>query len=48
MAKSKRKPDDKAQSERFKEKAREIEADETGEVFEEAFKKIAPPKEKSS
>lgn len=44
MAKPKRKQDDKAQSERFKKKARELEADETGDEFERAFKKIIPPK----
>jgi len=31
-------------SRRFKETARELEADETGESFERAFKKIVPPK----
>ncbi|MES0139240.1 hypothetical protein NKJ88_30515 [Mesorhizobium sp. M0016] len=33
----------KEQSERFKEAARELEADETGEAFERAFEKIAKP-----
>jgi hypothetical protein len=36
------KADDKEQSKRFIEKAREIEADETGEAFERAIKKIVP------
>ncbi len=31
-------------SQRFKETARELGADETGETFERAFKKIVPPK----
>ena len=44
MAKPKHKPDDKKQSERFKEKAREVKADETGKAFELALKKIVPPK----
>lgn len=48
MAKPKRKQDDKAQSKRFIEKARETEADETGEDFERAFKKIVPPKKPKS
>lgn len=42
MAKPKRRQDDKAQSERFKEKARELKADETSKAFENAFKKIVP------
>ena len=33
----------KSQRERFIEKAREIEADESGKAFERAFKKIIPP-----
>jgi hypothetical protein len=37
-------PDDQKQSQRFIETAREIGADETGEAFERAFKKIVPPK----
>ena len=37
-------PDDKEQSRRFVETARELEADETGEAFERAFKKAVPPK----
>jgi hypothetical protein len=44
MAKPKRKQDNKEQSERFIEKAREIEADESGKAFERAFKKVSPPK----
>ena len=43
MAKAKSEPNDKAQSKRFIEKARELEADESGEVFERTFKKIIPP-----
>ena len=41
---TKPKQDDKEQSKRFIEKARELEADETGETFERAFTKIIPPK----
>jgi hypothetical protein len=37
------KPDDPAQSKRFVETAREIEADESGEAFRRAFEKIVPP-----
>ena len=44
MAKPKRKQDDKAQSERFIEKARELEADETGKAFKRALKKVLPRK----
>ncbi len=44
MTKPKRKSDEKAQKERFIKKARELEADETGETFERAFKKVANPK----
>jgi hypothetical protein len=44
MAKPKQEPDDKAQSERFIEKARELEVDESGEAFERGFKKIVPEK----
>lgn len=40
----KHKPDDEAQSKRFIEKAREIEADETEEGAERAFKKVVPAK----
>ena len=49
-AKPKPKPKltDKKQSERFIETARELEADESGESFERAFEKIAPPKTRSS
>ena len=36
--------DDPAQSKRFVETAREIEADESGEAFRRAFEKIVPPK----
>lgn len=42
--KSKQKPDDKAQSKRFMNKARELEADESGEEFERKFKSIVSPK----
>ncbi len=48
MAKAKPKPDDKAQSKRFIEKARELEADETGAAFERVLKKIVRPKGKPS
>jgi hypothetical protein len=41
--KSKKKPD-KEQTERFKEAARKIGADESGGMFEGAFGKIVPPK----
>lgn len=37
-------PGEKTQGERFVEAAREAGVDETGEVFERAFKKIVPPK----
>ena len=47
MAKAKSEPDDKAQKERFIEKARELEADDSGEEFDRAFKKILPPKKAS-
>jgi hypothetical protein len=36
------------QSERFKETARKLGADESGEAFERAFQKIAPPKHRQS
>ena len=36
--------DEKPQRERFIEAAREAGVDETGEEFEKAFRKIAPPK----
>jgi hypothetical protein len=38
------KPDDPAQSKRFVETARKIEADETGEAFRRALEKIVPTK----
>jgi hypothetical protein len=44
MAKPKQKKRDTAQSRRFKEAARALGADESGEAFERAFKKIVPPK----
>ena len=46
MAKSKleMEQDDKAQSGRFIRKARELEADETAEAFDRAFKRVVPPK----
>ena len=47
-SKTKAKAKDKEQSKRFIEKAREIGADESGESFEHAFKKITPPRSKSS
>jgi hypothetical protein len=40
MDKSKPKQDNKEQSKRFIEKAREIEADETGEKFEKVIKRV--------
>jgi hypothetical protein len=43
-AKPKRKFTDKAESERFIEAARKLGIEETGEVFEQAFKKIVPPR----
>lgn len=43
-----RKPkDQKEQSERFKETARELDVDESRETFERAFKSIVPPKNRS-
>lgn len=42
--KPKPKKTDKAQSERFKETARELGADEGSEHWERSFKKIVPPK----
>ena len=42
--KAKPKLTDKKQSERFKEIARELGADESGEAFESAFMKIVKPK----
>lgn len=46
MAKPKPKQDDKEQSKRFIEKAREIEVDESEEAFERAFKKVVPSKDR--
>jgi hypothetical protein len=46
--KAKPKFTDKAQSERFIETARKLGVEETGEEFERTFKKIAPPKTRSS
>lgn len=43
-SKTKTKAKDKEQSKRFIEKAREIEADESGEIFEHALKRAIPPK----
>ena len=43
---SKTKAKDKKQSKRFIEKAREIGVDESGEVFERAFKEAVPPKKR--
>lgn len=50
MSTNKRKPDDPAQSKRFIDMAREIEADESSGTFERAFKHITgrrdePPKQ---
>ena len=42
MAKSKRKPDDKEQSERFIEKAKEIANDDAAEAFERAVERVIP------
>jgi len=39
---------DKEQSERFIETARRLEADESGRRFEEAFRKLVPPKSPKS
>ena len=49
-AKQKTKPKltDKRQSERFKEAARKLEADETGKSFERAFSKIVPATKRPS
>lgn len=48
MPKKKDPPEDPAkQHERFKELAREVGADESGEKFERAFGKIVPPKKPS-
>ena len=46
MAKVKSEPDDKAQKERFIDKARELEADDSSEMFDRAFKKIVPARRK--
>jgi hypothetical protein len=42
--KQKRKAKNSEQSQRFKEAARKLGADESGEMFERAFKKIVPEK----
>jgi hypothetical protein len=42
--KSKSKPDDAAQSERFIETARDVEAAEEPEAFERAFRRVVRPK----
>jgi hypothetical protein len=51
-AKPKKKPkpktNDNAQSERFKETARQLGVDETGKSFNEAFRRLVPPKTKAS
>ena len=39
-----RKTEDKAQYERFREFAREVEADEDPEAFDRKFRKIVPPR----
>lgn len=46
--KQKRKPKltDKRQSERFKETARKVGADESSEVFERAISRLAPPRKR--
>lgn len=38
------KEDEKSQKERFIEQARKSEADESGEAFERAFRRVVPPK----
>ena len=45
MAKAKLEPGDKAQKKRFIDKARELEAEESDEMFERALKKILPRKQ---
>ena len=45
---AKPKQDDKEQSKRFIEKARELEVDESGEAFERVVEKIVPPKQPPS
>lgn len=47
MKKETPKPDDPEQSKRFEDKAKELEADETGREFEDVFETIIPPKTKS-
>jgi hypothetical protein len=42
------KQDDPAQSQRFVEAAKQIEADETGKVFARAIKKIVPAKRRTT
>jgi len=44
MAKRKRKPDDKEQSKRFIEKAKEVAGEDADNVFDEAIKKMLPSK----
>jgi hypothetical protein len=47
MAKSekpKKPKDNRTQSERFTDTAKELGADESGEAFERAFKKVVPPR----
>jgi hypothetical protein len=48
MAETPKKKDETAQSKRFKEKAKELGADESGEAFERALKKILPSKKVSA
>lgn len=48
MSENKRKQDDPAQSKRFIDTAREIEADESEEGADKAFKKVAPKPSKQS
>jgi hypothetical protein len=47
VTKRKTKKSDAQQSERFKETARKLGADDVGELFEKTFKKIVPPKTKT-
>jgi hypothetical protein len=42
----KRSPDDAAQSKRFEETAREVGADESGKLFQRAFRKVVVPAKK--
>ncbi len=42
-----RKIEDKEQCERFREFAREVEADDDPETFDRTFRKIVPPKQKN-